>query len=368
MNLIDLGWNDFFAKEFGRYEGQELAPARVAQEHKGLYIVFGADGEFKAEITGKMRFNATSRADFPAVGDWVAVAAFNEEKKAIIHALLARQSAFSRRAVLSGGMPETGGKTDEQVLAANIETVFLVSGLDADFNLRRIERYLSAAWDSGAMPVIILNKADLCDDIDIKVQQIENIAIGVSIHVMSAMKNEGLESIKQYLGRGRTVAFMGSSGVGKSTIINKLLGEDRLLTQAVREDDSRGRHTTTYRQMILLPDGGIVIDTPGMRSFKVWDGDEGISLIFNDIEELALQCKFGDCSHQSEPECAIKAALGDGTLDPKRYESYLKLQKEKEFLNKRKNQKEIRKSEREWDKKIRNILKQRNDLKKKGLI
>ena len=368
MKLIDLGWDDFFAKQFSQYEEKKLAPARIAREHKGLYVVFCEAGEFKAEITGKLRFNALSRVDFPAVGDWAAATLFPAESKAIIHAVLPRRSLFSRRAVLSGGMPETGGKTDEQALAANIDTVFLVSGLDNDFNLRRIERYLSAAWDSGASPVIILNKADLCPEVDEKIRQTESVATGVPVHAISAARGEGLESISRYLGRGRTIALLGSSGVGKSTIINKFLGEDSLKTKEVRGDDSRGRHTTTYREMIVLPGGGIVIDTPGMRSFKVWDGEQGLAQIFGDIEELASQCKFTDCSHRSEPGCAVRKALDSGVIDSKRYESYLKLRKEMEFLEKRKNQKEVRKSERERDKKIRNYIKIVKDLKKKGLI
>jgi len=360
MNLIDLGWNEFFIKGFEKYKSQNFQPARIAQEHKGLYIIFSEDDELKAEITGKFRYNTSSRADFPAVGDWVAVSTFAEQRTAIIHAVLGRQSAFSRKLA--------GLETDEQVLAANIDTVFLVSGLDSNFNLRRIERYLSAAWDSGASPVIILNKADLRDDIDEVIQRVEEIAIGVPVHAISAAENRGLESIRQYLKRGRTIALLGSSGVGKSTIINKLLGEERQKTVAVREDDSRGRHTTTSRELIILPEGGIVMDTPGMRLLKIWSGEEGLAQLFEDIEELNLQCKFSDCKHETEPGCAIKKALADGTLDSKRYESYLKLQKEKKFLEMQKDYRLIRRARKDWQKKVLRIVEAKNELKKKGLL
>ena len=368
MNLIDLGWSELFQKEFDKLSDKELEPARIAREHKELYTVFCEKGEFRAEVTGKLRFNAKSRADFPAVGDWVAAAVYPDEGKAVINNILPRRSKFSRRAVLSGGMPETGGRTDEQVLAANIDTVFLVSGLDHDFNLRRIERFLAAAWESGAAPVIILNKADLCSDIDEAISQVESIAIGVPIHAISAGSNTGLDVITPYMNRGQTVALLGSSGVGKSTIINSLLGENRLKTTEVREDDSKGRHTTTHRELVILPTGGLIIDTPGLRLFKVWDGEESISQLFAEIEAIARQCRFSDCSHQSEPGCAIKQALKSGALEESRYENYLKLQKEQKALELRKNQKEARKQQRTFSKKIKQILKEKDELKRKGLI
>lgn len=368
MNLINLGWNEFFAANFEPFKSHGFKPGRIAEEHRELYEIFCEEGQFKAEVSGKFRFEAQSRSDFPAVGDWVAVNVLPREARAIISAVLPRKSVFSRGAVLSGGMPETGGRTDEQVLAANIDTVFLVSGLDNDFNIRRIERYLSAAWDSAAMPVIVLNKADICDDIAARIGEVEQVAPGVDILSISAATKEGFDKIRKYLNPGRTAALLGSSGVGKTSIINCLLGENRLKTTEVREDDSRGRHTTTHREMIILPEGGIVIDTPGLRSFKVWDGEEGFARLFEDIEELALRCRFTDCSHSGEPGCAIQSALSDGSLDPGRYENYRKLQKEQRFLCSRKNQREVRKQQRAMGKRFKQYHKMRTKLRNKGLI
>lgn len=353
MNLIELGWNQFFNQRFEQFRNQGFVPARVAREHKHNYLVYSEQGELKAEVSGKFRHSAHSRAKFPTVGDWVAVKARLEERKATIHALLPRKSSFSRKAVLSGGMPDSGGKTEEQVLAANVDTVFLVSGLDGDFNLRRIERYLAIAWDSGATSVIVLNKSDVCVDIKARIREVESIAFGVPIHPVSATENEGLDALHQYLNNCKTVAFLGSSGVGKSTIINSLLGMERLKVGAVRESDNRGRHITTYREMILLPNGGIVIDTPGMREIQMWADEEGLKRTFDDIEELATQCRFRDCRHKGEPGCAIQQALKDGILDAGRYKNYLKLQKELQHLAIRQNKKAQRRADRAMDKKIR---------------
>jgi len=368
MNLSDLGWNSFFNKHFEKYKSQGLSALRVIQEHKEKYVVRDENSEMAAEVSGKFRFNALSRSDFPGVGDWVAASKLPDEGKAIIQALLPRKSNFSRKAVLSGGMPDTGGKTDQQVLAANIDTVFLVSGLDSDYNIRRIERYLATTWESGARPVVVLNKSDLCSDIDTKIAEIESVALDVPIIAISAANNTGFEVFGEFLKPGHTTALLGSSGVGKSTIINCLLGENRLKTRAVREFDSRGRHTTTHRELIVLPGGGIVIDTPGMREIQVWGDDRGLKQTFGDIEQLADTCQFKDCQHDTEPGCAIKQALEDGSLDQKRYANYARLQKEQQNLALRKNQKEYRQQTRAWDKKFRNFHKDRERLRKKGLI
>jgi ribosome biogenesis GTPase len=340
----------------------------VAREHKELYVVISEIGELTAEVSGRLRHDAQSRSDFPNVGDWVAVMPRPEEGRATIHAVLPRKSSFSRKAVLGGGPKYGPGKIDEQVLAANIDTVFLVSGLDSDFNLRRIERYVAVAWDSGADPVVILNKADLCDDIEERVEEVEGVAIGVPVHSMCATEDEGLDVFRDYLTHGRTGAFLGSSGVGKSTIINGLLGEDRLRIGAVREDDQRGRHTTTFRELIALPEGGIVIDTPGMREIQMWDNEEALSRTFEDIEEITAQCRFSDCSHNKEPGCAIAGALEDGSLDSNRYQSYLKMQKELKHLSLRKDKAAQRQQHRAWDRRVRQHFKQVEDLKRKGLM
>jgi len=368
MNLIDLGWNKFFERHFEQFRNQGLVPARIAREHKGLYFIFSQYGELSARISGKLRHNIKSRAELPAVGDWVAVQPRPDEHKATILALLPRKSLFSRKAVLSGGMPDSGGKTEQQVLSANVDTVFLVCGLDADFNPRRIERYLTVAWDSGASPVIVLNKIDLCMDIKDKVAEVESVAFSVPIHPVSATKNQGLENIQKYLSRGKTAVLLGSSGVGKSSIINKMLGQENLKVREVRAYDSRGRHTTASRQMILLPDGGIVIDTPGMRELALWDNEEGIERTFSDIAELAHGCRFRDCSHQNEPGCAVQQALKAGTLNPNRYSNYIKLQKELKHLALRQDTKARRSSERSFDKKIRQRLKVQREIEGKGKL
>ncbi|MDH4157451.1 MAG: ribosome small subunit-dependent GTPase A [candidate division Zixibacteria bacterium] len=367
MNLPQLGWRPFFEVHFERYAGQGLAPARVVLEQRERYAVLGDDGELAAEVAGKMRHESRSRADFPTVGDWVAISPRPNEGQATIHARLPRASSFSRKAVLSGGMPDTGGKTDEQVLAANIDTVFLVSGLDSDFNVRRIERYLSVAWDSGATPVIVLNKADLCDDVQTRFDEVASAAVGVSIHAVSAIGRAGLEELRQYLTAGQTAAFLGSSGVGKSTIINSLLGEERLETREVREHDGRGRHTTTHRQMIFLKEGGIVIDTPGMREIQMWSDEDGLSRTFGDVEHLSARCRFRDCRHQNEPGCAVRQALEEGELDARRFDNYLKMQKELAHLARRRNKKAEREVCRAFDKKIRRYHQEMKKLRDKGL-
>jgi ribosome biogenesis GTPase len=368
MNLIELGWRPFFEKIFKAIKLPGVIPARVAQEHKELYLVFSEIGELTAEVSGKFRHDAQTRAEFPSVGDWVAITPRLEEGKATIHALLPRKSSFARKAVLAGGPKYGIGKVEEQVLATNVDTVFLVTGLDGDYNLRRIERYTAVGWDSGANPVIILNKADLCDNIEQCLEEVEAVALGIPIHAMSAAESDGLDVLCRYLVTGTTAAFLGSSGVGKSTIINGLLGEQRLKTNAVREYDGRGRHTTTHRELIVMPGGGVVIDTPGMREIQMWDDDEGLSRTFEDIEEIATRCQFGDCRHSGEPGCAIQIALDDGTLDSERYNSYLKMQKELRHLAIRKDIAAQRKDRRAWDKKVRHHFKQVKDLKRKGLM
>lgn len=350
MDLRDIGWSDHFEQHLAQLGDQNLVPARVAQEHRGNYLMYCDRGEVRGEVSGRLRYEAGSRGQFPAVGDWVAASIRDGEKKAVIHAVFPRRTRFSRRAVLSGGMPDTGGKTDEQILAANVDFLFLVSGLDGEFNLRRIERYLSIAWESGATPVVVLNKADVCADVDSRIRQARSVAMGAALHTISATKNEGLAVFQQYLESGKTGAFLGSSGVGKSTIINALLGEERLRVGAVRDYDKRGRHTTSSRELIILPTGGMVIDTPGMRELAMWSDQNGLSRTFDDIEELARGCRFRDCKHQEEPGCAVKLAIEEERLDAKRLINYLKLKKELAHMSMRKDQRARLNGKKRWKK------------------
>jgi len=327
MNLHDLGWQPFFREAFEALDEHDLVPVRVARQDRERYVVLGEAGQCTATVSGTMRAAVEARAQFPAVGDWVAVRPKPDEDAAIIHALLPRKSRFSRKVA--------GVTTEEQVVAANVDTVFLVSGLDHDFNLRRIERYLTLAWNSGALPVIVLNKADVCDDLEGRLLAVETIAMGIEVLAVSAERGEGLDALRSHLGVGQTVAFLGSSGVGKSTLVNRLLGVDHMKTHAVREDDSRGRHTTTYRELMRVPDGGVVIDTPGMRELQLWADEESLQGAFADVEALAASCRFRDCSHDAEPGCAVRAALADGMLDAGRFQGYLKLKKELAYLARR---------------------------------
>ncbi len=336
MNLEDLGWDSHFNTQFENFKNKEdLEPARITQEHKGSYVMINAGGEYLAEISGKMRYTAREYSDFPAVGDWVLANIFPEEKKGIIHAILERKTRFSRKAVLSGGMPDSQGKTEEQVIAANINTVFIVNSMDSDFSLRRIERYMTSIYDSNMNPVIVLNKSDIVSDIDSYINQAESIAFGVPVIPVSGLTGTGVDALRGFIHRGETVVFLGSSGVGKSTIINSLTGSDRQKVNTVRESDHKGRHTTTTRELIILPDGGILIDTPGMREFQPWKGEKDTGSAFEDIESFARKCRFKDCSHESEPGCAVKQALDNGDLDTGRYRNYMQMKREARYLETR---------------------------------
>ena len=319
--LDQYGWNDTFAAAFAAHAGEGRVPGRVVLEHTHIYRVGTADGELLARVSGRLRHRAESRPDFPAVGDWVVVEPV-ADSDARIHAVLPRFSRFSRRAA--------GDTTEEQIVAANIDVVFLVGGLDGDFNPRRIERYLAVAGESGATPVVVLNKADLVEDPRRHVADVEAVAPGVQVHAVSARQPETIEVLRQYVTAGRTAALLGSSGVGKSTIANRLVGHDLLRTQDVRITDSRGRHTSTSRQMVLLEGGGILIDTPGMRELQLWDSGEALGEAFVDVEELAASCRFRDCRHLREPGCAVRAAVASGELAAARLESFHKLEGERE--------------------------------------
>ncbi|WP_026679090.1 ribosome small subunit-dependent GTPase A [Fictibacillus gelatini] len=342
MNLQTIGWTSFFEEAFTPFHEEGLSAGRVALEHKRMYRVFTEQGELLAEVSGKLRHLAESREDYPAVGDWVVISARPHEKKATIHAILPRQSKFSRKV--------SGQTTEEQIVATNINTVFLVNALNADFNVRRIERYLLMAWESGANPVIILSKSDLCDDVPEKIREVESIAFGVPIHAISAEQGLGLEQLEPYVKPGKTVALLGSSGVGKSTLINTLLGEPRQEVKDVREEDDKGRHTTTHRELIVLEQGGLLIDTPGMRELQLWEADGSFSHSFSDVEELIEECRFRDCTHNNEPGCAVRKAIASGILDESRYNSYVKLQRELAFLARKEDKKAALAERSKWKK------------------
>jgi ribosome biogenesis GTPase / thiamine phosphate phosphatase len=342
LNLNELGWNSFFEESFQEYKQKGFSVGRIALEHKKMYRVLTEEGELLAEISGKMRFHATEREDYPAVGDWVVLTPRQNEQKATLHAVLPRQSKFSRKAA--------GNTTDEQIVAANVDTVFLVNALNADFNVRRIERYLLAAWESGANPVVILSKSDLCADIEGRVNELEASTMGVPIHYISAETNTGLEKLEPYLLQGHTIALLGSSGVGKSTLINTLIGKEKQEVSSVRESDDRGRHTTTHRELIVMENGGILIDTPGMRELQLWEASDGLNQSFSDIESFAKSCRFRDCTHKKEPGCAVQEAIQNGFLEEERYVHYLKLLKELAFLVRKENQKAAMAEKVKWKK------------------
>ncbi|MCI0401911.1 MAG: ribosome small subunit-dependent GTPase A [Acidobacteria bacterium] len=329
MDLLHLGWNDFFAQQFEEYARHELVPARIAAQHRELYRAYGEQGELVASVSGSLRSQAAGPQDFPVVGDWVAVRPRPRERSATIHAVLRRRTQFSRKVA--------GRATAEQVAAANVDTVFLVMGLDGDFNLRRLERYLVTAYESGAAPVVVLNKRDLCDAGELagKLVAVESVAPGVPAYAASALTGDGLEDLGSFLSVGRTAALLGSSGVGKSALINRWLGREALRTAPVREHDSRGRHTTTQRKLVLLPGTGMIMDTPGMRELQFWSAGEGMNTTFADLSELAAGCRFHDCSHRAEPGCAVLQAVNQGRLDAGRLESFHKTRAELAALERR---------------------------------
>jgi ribosome biogenesis GTPase len=325
--LQHLGWTDSHTTDFEPHAAAGLLPARVSEQHRGLYVVLTDAGELRADLAGRLSHDAAGAGDLPAVGDWVAVAPRLEEGAATIQAVLPRRTKFSRKVAWAA--------SEEQVLAANIDTVFLVTSLNEDFNLRRLERYLTLAWESGAQPVIVLTKTDLCADTAARVAEVEAIAFGVPVHAISSITGDGLELVRSYLAPGKTVALLGSSGVGKSTLVNTLAGREVLAVQEIRESDGEGRHTTTHRHLVLLPEGGLVLDTPGMRELQLWESSEGLGETFADVEELIAACRFNDCAHETEPGCAVRAALEDGTLAADRWQSYDKLQRELAHLERR---------------------------------
>ena len=368
--LEALGWSPSRAEEFVPHAAAGCVPARVAAQHRGGYVVYGEGGDRPAEVAGQLRHASLGPADLPAVGDWVAVRDAQDAAAATIHSVLSRHTVFSRKAA---------GEGVEQVVAANVDVVFLVGAFGADLNVRRLERYLVAGWESGADPVIVLNKSDLADDLAGATAEVEAIAFGVPVHAVSAADGTGLDGLARHLEGNRTAALVGSSGVGKSSLVNRLLGSERQDVADLRADgtgldglarhlegnrtaallgssgvgksslvnrllgrerqdvaalraDGRGRHTTTYRELIPVPGGGLLLDTPGMREIGLWDAGDGIEQTFADVAELAAECRFRDCAHTGEPGCAVLAAVADGRLAAERLESYRKLLRELRHL------------------------------------
>ncbi len=326
MCYIDMkkyGLSEAMYQEATQYQG--LYIGRVLSQSKGIYRIVCEKGEFFAEISGKCRFQVSNRRDYPAVGDFVMLDRNSGiNGNAIIQHVLTRKSAFVRKAAGKAG--------DEQIIAANIDTLFICMSVNNDFNLRRLERYMALAWTSGSTPVVVLTKVDLCDDLCSKFKAVDSAAPGVDILGISTIVNEGYEDIMAYFSYGKTVALLGSSGVGKSTLINWISGTKILDTQGIRNDD-KGRHTTTRRELILLPTDGMIIDTPGMRELGMWDAETGIDRTFNDVEYYIGKCRFHDCTHTTEPGCAIYEAIKDGTLSEKRWQSYLKLKTEARYID-----------------------------------
>lgn len=314
MNIENYGFNGLYkalANEYPEYE-----PARILVQEKGMYIIATNRGEKHAVVSGKFMHEAAEVADYPAVGDFVMVSNSGDGGNAIIHKVLNRKSIFTRRAA--------GTSRQEQVVCANVDRVLICMSLNNDFNIRRLERYLSIAWESGAKPVIVLTKSDLCDDLDSAKNQAASVAFGVDIVVTSSVIEDGMSDIMPYIRTGETAAFIGSSGVGKSTIMNYLIGDSVIATNGLRNDD-KGRHTTTHRELRLLDNGAMVIDTPGMREIGMWGSEDGIDEAFQDVEEFSSLCRYADCTHTSEPGCAVIEAIEEGALSIERLNAYRKL-------------------------------------------
>lgn len=324
MNLEDLGWNSYFHDHYLKHRNDNLIPARVSFQSRGIYRLITLEGELLAETAGSLGFEYSDSESLPVCGDWVLADNPDNENRTLIRFLLPRRTSFYRN--------QAGTAPGRQVIASNIDTVCLVSGLDADFNPRRIERYLAVAWDSGAQPIIVLNKSDICPEVPERLAEARSLAPGIPVFAVSAMEDLGMENLQSCAGKGQTIALLGSSGVGKSSIVNRLLGRP---AQDVSDTDSatgRGMHTTAARHLFFLPSGGLVMDTPGMRELQIWSIDKGLDSTFEDIKALAEQCRFRDCSHQTEPGCRVRAAVAAGELDTGRLANYFKLCMEAHYI------------------------------------
>jgi len=347
-NLGKYGWNEYFEAFYSEYASDGFSPARVALEHRNYYELYSEFGVLTADKSGRLFYMSDKSEDLPAVGDWVVIKRIKNEKKAVINAVLPRRTKFSRN--------KAGIVTEQQVLAANIDTVFIMSSLNQDLNFRRIDRFLALAWDNNIKPVIILSKADLCEDMYEKLVEVENYFTGTDAHVISAVKGAGIGDLYQYFEGNKTIAVLGSSGVGKSTLINIMLKWKKMKVSEIGTYKDRGRHVTTHRELILVPGGGLIIDTPGMREIQLWEGSEGLSELFEDIEQIALECKFSDCKHESEPGCAVINAIKKGKITEKRFKSYKKLLNEVSYFERKQDIKAKLNEKKKW-KKISNEAK-----------
>ena len=352
MNSIHLGWSPYFENQLTSGDRSRYSVGRILEERKNCYVLMTEDGrEVRASLAGKLKYEASGRGELPAVGDWVCASVRKEEGRATIHRLLERRTKISRNGA--------GSFIDEQVLAANIDTVFLVNSLGQDLNPRTIERYLALVLESGARPVLLLTKADLCAEPAKAAAGIERVAPFVPVHAVSALEGSGLNALAAYLGPGQTSVLLGPSGVGKSTLVNRILGDPRQEVREIRSKDNRGRHTTTSRQLVFLPEGGMLIDTPGMRELQLWNADEALGQTFQDVEEAAAGCRFTACGHHAgTPGCGIQAAIESGALPPERVASWSKLGRELTFLDRRKD----KKAQSEYEKKLRPVTMARRTL------
>ena len=324
--IQDYGWSAALQRQFAEIATPGLIPGRVVVQRRGLWTLATEAGELTAQISGRFAREAAD-GGYPVTGDWVAAVADPAGATATIHNVLPRRTAFSRRAAGPAG--------GEQVVAANVDVAFLTASLAAGLNPRRLERFLATAWQSGAAPVVLLTKADLCADPGAALSAARAVAPATPVLALSALTGAGLAALGPHLLPGSTAVLVGASGEGKSTLVNALLGSERMATQAVRDNDGRGRHTTSHRELILLPGGALLLDTPGMRELGLWDAEEGVAATFEDIEVIAAACRFADCGHTNEPGCAVQAALADGALDPDRWRSWGKLQRELAHLESR---------------------------------